>query len=172
MYRFIAVLLMSGLGLPLLAQEAGPAEIQEKLVDHWKTSKKYMLALANQMPDADYGFKPNKDEMSFGEQLAHIAGSNGFFFATLAGKKDPIGKPANFDKATVIKLLNDSYDFAIATLQDLDFSRFHETFDVGEEGKMSGLELYLFAVDHTAHHRGQCIVYLRAKNIKPVDYQF
>jgi len=28
------------------------------------------------------------------------------------------------------------------------------------------------AVDHTAHHRGQCIVYLRMKGIKPTDYQF
>jgi uncharacterized damage-inducible protein DinB len=40
------------------------------------------------------------------------------------------------------------------------------------EGKMTGMELLLFAVDHTAHHRGQLIVYLRAKNIKPADYRF
>ena len=37
---------------------------------------------------------------------------------------------------------------------------------------MTGMELLLFAVDHTAHHRGQLIVYLRAKNIKPADYRF
>ena len=47
-----------------------------------------MLALAEQMPAADYSFKPNPAEMSFGEQMAHIAGSNSYFFATLSGQKD------------------------------------------------------------------------------------
>jgi uncharacterized damage-inducible protein DinB len=37
---------------------------------------------------------------------------------------------------------------------------------------MEGFEVLLLATDHTAHHRGQCIVYLRAKGIKPVDYDF
>ncbi len=172
MNRIFTLLLTSaGIALPMLAQE-GAADVQQKLVEHWKTSKKYMLALADQMPAGDYSFKPNKDEMSFGEQLAHIAGANGYFFASLSGKKDPIGKPANFEKATVTKMLNDSYDFVIGALGDLDLTRFHETFDVGEEGKMTGMELLLLATDHTAHHRGQCIVYLRAKNIKPAQYQF
>jgi uncharacterized damage-inducible protein DinB len=171
MYRFMTVVLTcAGIVLPLLAQE-GPAEVHEELVKHWKTSKKYMLALAEQMPAADYGFKPNPAEMSFGEQLAHIAGSNSYFFATLSGQKDPIGKPPNFEKATILKMLNDSYDFSIAALEGLDFARLHQTFDA-EGGKMSGLELLLLATDHTAHHRGQCIVYLRAKNIKPADYDF
>jgi len=169
MYRLTtAFLLCAALVLPALAQDAS---ITGVLVDHWKTSKKYMLALADQMPAADYSFKPNADEMSFGQQMAHIAGANSFFFATLSGQKDPIAKPKDFDKASVLKLLNQSYDFAIAALENLPLERFHETFDV-QRGKMTGLELLLMATDHTAHHRGQCIVYLRAKNIKPVDYQF
>jgi uncharacterized damage-inducible protein DinB len=142
-----------------------------QLVDHWKTSKKYVLALAEQMPAADYGFKPNPAEMSFGEQMAHIAGSNSYFFATLSGQKDPLGKPANFEKATVIKMLNDSYDFVISAMGTIKHDTMMKTFD-GEGGKMTGMEMMLLAVDHTAHHRGQCIVYLRAKNIKPTDYQF
>jgi uncharacterized damage-inducible protein DinB len=142
-----------------------------QLVDHWKTSKKYVLALAEQMPAADYSFKPNPAEMSFGEQMAHIAGSNSYFFATLSGQKDPLGKPASFEKATVIKMLNDSYDFVISAMGTITHDTMMKTFD-GEGGKMTGMEMMLLAVDHTAHHRGQCIVYLRAKNIKPTDYQF
>src|ERR1700690_363219 len=158
MDRCLATLLLgAALVLPVFAQEAG---MPSQLVDHWKTSKKYVLALAEQMPAADYAFKPNPAEMSFGEQMAHIAGSNSFFFATLSGQKDPIGKPANFEKATVLKLLNDSYDFCIAALEKMEPGRLHQTFD-SEGGKMSGMEMLLLAVDHTAHHRGQCIVYLR-----------
>jgi len=159
----------AALVLPALAQEGG---IPSHLTDHWKTSRKYVIALAEQMPAADYAFKPNPAEMSFGEQMAHIAGANAFFFARLTGQKDPIPKPTQFDKDSVLKLLNTSYDFVIASLEKLDFERFHQTFDSPEGGKMTGMELYLLAVDHTAHHRGQCIVYLRAKGIKPADYQF
>jgi uncharacterized damage-inducible protein DinB len=171
MHRFVTTLFLSAaLAAPVLAQDHGMA-MQQTLADHWKTSKKYVLALAEQMPADDYNFKPNKEEMSFGEQLAHIASSNAYFFAKLADKKDPIGKPANFEKATVLKMLNDSYDFVIASLGVLDLTRMHETIET-DEGKMTGMEMLLLATDHTAHHRGQCIVYLRAKNIKPAEYQF
>ena len=169
MYRSLTTLLLgAALVLPVFAQEGG---MPPQLVDHWKTSKKYVLALAEQMPAADYSFKPNPAEMSFGEQMAHIAGSNSYFFATLSGQKDPLGKPANFEKATVIKMLNDSYDFVISAMGTIKHDTMMKTFD-GEGGKMTGMEMMLLAIDHTAHHRGQCIVYLRAKNIKPADYQF
>ena len=168
MIRTMAGLLAgAALILPAMAQEG----VNDTLAQHWKTSKKYVLALAEQMPAGDYSFKPNPDEMSFGQQLAHIATANAYFLSTVSGQKDPISKPANYDKATVIKLLNDSYDFCISAVQNLDMERMHQSFD-GEGGKMSGMEMLLLAIDHTAHHRGQIIVYLRAKGIKPTDYQF
>lgn len=169
MFRFATTLLIgAAIALPVLAEDMG---VQTQLVEHWKTSKKYLLALAEQMPAGDYGFKPNPEEMSFGQQMAHIAGSNAYFFSKLTGEKNPIPKPANYDKATVVKMLEDSYDFCIKALGALDMARLHETIDTGE-GKMTGAELLILATDHTAHHRGQTIVYLRAKNIKPVEYQF
>jgi uncharacterized damage-inducible protein DinB len=169
MYRLMTTLLVgAALVAPILAEDA---PIPTVIVDHWKTSKKYVIALAEQMPAEDYGFKPNPEEMSFGQQMAHIAGSNTYFFATLSGQKDPLAKPTKFDKATVLKMLNDSYDFSIAALTGMKHDRMMQTFD-GEGGKMTGMEMLLLAIDHTAHHRGQCIVYLRAKNIKPTEYQF
>jgi uncharacterized damage-inducible protein DinB len=168
MYRWMTTLLV---GAAFVAPVSAQDGVMPKLVDHWKTSKKYVIALAEQMPAEDYSFKPNAAEMSFGEQMAHIAGANSFFFAALSGKKDPIEKPTKFDKESVLKLLNTSYDFVIASLGDLTPERMHATVD-SPAGKMSGFELLLLATDHTAHHRGQCIVYLRSKNIKPVDFEF
>jgi hypothetical protein len=54
----------AALATPTLAQEGVP----QKLIDHWKTSKKYVLALADQMAAGDHDFKPNPDEMSFGQR--------------------------------------------------------------------------------------------------------
>ncbi len=169
MHRLTTAMLMGvALITPALAQEGG---VPPQLAEHWKTSKKYVIALAEQMPAADYTFKPNPEEMSFGQQMAHIAGANSFFFSTLSGQKDPIPKPTKFDKESVLKMLNTSYDFVLTTLQNLDPAKLHETFD-SPAGKMTGIDLLLLATDHTAHHRGQCIVYLRMKNIKPTQYEF
>jgi len=67
MKRLLLALTM--LALPLLAGE----DIVPKLLQHWKTSKAYTIAIAQQMPEADYGFRPNSEEMTFKEQLMHIA---------------------------------------------------------------------------------------------------
>src|ERR1700721_963794 len=103
----------AALVLPALAQQGA---LPSQLTDHWKTSRKYLIALAEQMPAEAYAFKPNPDEMSFGHQMAHIAAANTYYFSTLTGQKNPIVKPTDFEKANVLKLLNTSYDFVIAAL--------------------------------------------------------
>jgi uncharacterized damage-inducible protein DinB len=153
---------------PILAQEN---PLLSKLAAHWATSKQFTIAVADQMPAGDYSFKPNPAEMSFGEQMAHIATANAYFFSVLTGEKSPIGKPADYQKATVEKLLNDSFDYCAAMFPKLTDEQLHKTYDT-PDGKMTGIEVILFSMDHTAHHRGQTEVYLRVKNIKPTDYQF
>ena len=155
---------------------AAPAFAQEnpmltKFFSHWKTSKEFTLAIADQMPASDYTFKPNPEEMSYGELMAHIAGANAYFFSLMAGEKSPIGKPADFQKTTVMKMLNDSYDYCASILPKLTPEQLHKSYDT-PDGNMVGVEIIMFALDHSTHHRGQAEVYLRVKNIKPADYRF
>ena len=152
---------------PLLAQST----VKDALIKHWKTSGEFTIAVAEAMPADSYNFRPNPAEMSFGEQMAHIATANAYFFSVLTGEKSPIGKPADYQKATVEKLLNDSFDYCAAMFPKLTDEQLHKTYDT-PDGKMTGIEVILFSMDHTAHHRGQTEVYLRVKNIKPTDYQF
>ncbi len=141
------------------------------LVKHWQTSKAYTLAIAEQMPEDGYAFKPNPEEMTFGGQLVHIAQANGFFLSKITGTPSPIGKPDKMDKASVVKLVGDSYDYVIKSIGSLTPEQMHADLDL-EGMKMSGMEALMFASDHTTHHRGQCIVYLRVKGIKPADYRY
>jgi uncharacterized damage-inducible protein DinB len=168
MKRLALLLLALGLA-PLVAQEN---PLMSKLAAHWKTSKEFTIAVANQMPAENYSFKPNPEQMSFGEQMAHIAGANAYFYALMNGDKPPSSeKPANFEKATVVKMLNDSFDSTAKILSQATPEQLHKTYKT-PDGEMTGFELILFAMDHTTHHRGQCEVYLRVKNIKPTDYRF
>lgn len=51
---------------------------------HWQISKEFTLAVAEAMPTEYYDFKPNPEEMSFGELMSHIAQSNAEAFANVA----------------------------------------------------------------------------------------
>ena len=145
---------------------------------HWQTSRDFTLAVADAMPAADYNFKPNPEEMSFGKVMTHIAINNIRAFATVSGVKaletpatldaafkDPKG--GAFDKASVIQFLRDSFDFCIKTLPQITPEKLDAMI-----GPSSGRERLWSCFTHTAHHRGQAEVYLRIKNIKPPDYKF
>lgn len=138
---------------------------------HWKTAGDYTVAIAEQMPAESYGFKPVPEEMSFAEQLVHIAQANNYFFSMLSGDKAPLEKPAVLDKDTVVKFVRASFDWSNAELGKLTEDAIQKSYKM-EGQSMSGHEVLMLAWNHTTHHRGQLIVYLRLKGIKPTDYKF
>jgi uncharacterized damage-inducible protein DinB len=166
MKRLLAVLV--AFAIPALCADDA---VISKLVKHWQISKEYTLAIAEQMPEDGYAFKPSPEEMTFGGQLVHLAVANGFFVAKVVGTPSHIGKPEKMDKASVIKLLNDSYDYVIASIGALTPAQLDKEFEA-EGMKTNGLGVLMLAADHTTHHRAQCIVYLRVKGIKPAEYRY
>jgi uncharacterized damage-inducible protein DinB len=152
--------------------------INEFLRD-WQISKQFTIDVANAMPAEFYNFKPNPDEMTFGEQLIHIAGSNVFRFKQITGIEpsfafDPAKPPAS-DKDTVIKFLGQSFDYVIDVLPKITPAQLQRTWHIPSwkgRNDPDAREMILNMFVHTAHHRAQCEVYLRAKGIKPPDYTF
>ena len=138
---------------------------------HWKTAAAYTVAIADQMPADNYGFKPVPEEMSFAEQLVHIARANAYFFGTLTGDKFTEAPPKELTKENVTKFVGDSFEWTTAELAKITPEQMQKTYPL-EGQQMSGHEVLMLAWDHTTHHRGQLIVYLRLKGIKPTDYKF
>ena len=155
------------LALPALCAEAS---IVPQLVQHWTKSKAYTLAVAEAMPEEGYASKPNPEQMTFAQQLEHLAGANAYFLSKITGTPSPVGKPEKHDKAAVVRMLNESYDYVIRSVGSLTPEQLSREVDM-EGMRMTGLDALLLAMDHTAHHRGQCVVYLRVKNIKPPGYK-
>jgi uncharacterized damage-inducible protein DinB len=141
------------------------------LVKHLKVSKTYTVQVAEKMPEDGYASKPNAAQMTFGEQIAHIANANAYFLGIVTGVKSPVGKPEKMDKASVVAMLNTSFDWVIQSVEKLTPAQLEKVVDT-PDGRMSGYEAVMFALDHTTSHRGQCIVYLRVKDIAPPEYQF
>jgi len=153
-------------------------EMQEFVVD-WKISKQFTLDVANAMPAESYSFKPNADEMTFGEQMAHIAIANAFRFNQITGVALPfpidLSKPMPSDKKTVMPMLEQSFDYVLAVLPEITSEQLKRNWHIPSwKGRTDpdGRAMILNMFVHTAHHRAQCDVYLRAKGIKPPDYTF
>jgi hypothetical protein len=60
----------------------------KEYLERWEHSRAYLIAVAEAMPDSSYNFKPTPVEMTFAEQLMHIALAMDWHAQTLiAGKK-------------------------------------------------------------------------------------
>jgi uncharacterized damage-inducible protein DinB len=154
-------------GLPALAQ----TDIKAIVVKHLKTSRDFTLKVADQMPEADYGFKLTPPQMSFAEQLKHLAEEQPGLLAPFSTAKPVRSKPASMNKKDVIAFVKASFDSSIDTVSKLTPDQISKTYNSGE-GSMTGLELLMFLMDHTTHHRASAEMYLRAKGITPTEYQF
>jgi uncharacterized damage-inducible protein DinB len=165
MMKALTVVVCAGMAVPAFAQQT----LGEMFNKHWQVAREFTIAVAEMMPEDSYDFKPNPEEMGFGQLMFHIASSNASYYAAVAGTKSPITKPANFDKATVMKILNQSFDFCANT----QISDEQAGAMIGPAGRqMTGRERLWAAFTHMAHHRGQAEVYLRVKGIKPPPYRF
>ena len=163
------------------AQQPKPVSVldMQEFIHDWQISRQFTLDVANAMPAELYNFKPNPDEMTFGEQIIHIAAANIFRFQQISGAKPPFAfdlanlPPA--DKPTATKLLEQSFDYVLAVLPSITAEQLQRTWHVPSwKGRTDpdGRAMVLNMFVHTAHHRAQCEVYMRVKGIKPPDYTF
>jgi uncharacterized damage-inducible protein DinB len=150
-----------------------------EFVEDWKISRQFTLDVANAMPADFYSFKPNPDEMTFGEQMVHIAVGNAFRFNQITGVTTPFpidfSKTPPSDKQSATKMLEQSFDYVLAVLPQITPEQLKRTWHIPSwkgRNDPDGRAMILNMFVHTAHHRAQCEVYLRAKGIKPPDYTF
>jgi hypothetical protein len=78
-------ILMLALAIPALSQTT----IKEAMAKHWKATGELTIAVADAMPAADYNFRPNPEEMSFGQLMAHIGSADRGACANASGMTPP-----------------------------------------------------------------------------------
>ena len=167
MTRFSALISLIALAAPVLAQ----SDVKGTILKHLKTSRDFTLKVADQMPEADYGFKLTPAQMSFGEQMVHLTQGHEYFLAPVFGEKPNPAKPASMSKSDVIAFMRKSFDASIERVSKLTPDQISKSYK-SDEGTMTGLDLLLGLLDHTTHHRASAEMYLRAKGITPTEYQF
>jgi uncharacterized damage-inducible protein DinB len=171
----LGLLCVVGVTLPILAAESDPKALFAK---HWQVAKEFTLAVAEAMPAEGYDFKPNPDELSFGQLMVHIAARNSDSCATSTGTEPPPSMPSSStnppptDKQTAIKLLTISLDKCAKVIDAMSPEHWNkEVYKLKGQPVLANETLW-YTFTHMAHRRGQAEVYLRVKNIKPPAWRF
>ncbi|NJM25438.1 MAG: DinB family protein [Bacteroidia bacterium] len=145
----------------------------EALVADWQRAKAFTQEYLDAMPADKMNYKPTPEMRSFAEQMLHLAQGNINIVATSTGKSRPyadkqLEKLEEFKtKEAVNKVVQESYDFVIGTLKEMDDDKLSEKvkfFNNQEYTRAVGIGK---AFEHQTHHRGQTTVYLRMNGVTP-----
>jgi len=161
--------------LPVMAAEG---DFKATFAKHWRTSKNFTLAVAEAMPAESYDYKPNPEELSFGQLMVRIAAQNSDSCASATGTQVPPSIPSSdatppaTDKQTAIKFLTISFDKCAKDFDAMPPEQWNKEVYKFQGQPVLASEALWYTFTHTAHHRAQAEVYLRLKNIKPPAWRF
>ena len=120
-------------------------------------------------PESDYSLKPFPEARSFGEEMLHLIDGEGYYLSRLSKSAPPAAPRGNPTKAVTVKYMTDGMNWSIGVVKQLTAADLTKSFGSGKEA-MTGLDLLLNAMVHTAHTRGYAEMYLRQKGITPPVY--
>ena len=165
-------LTFAALLLPLRLLAQGDDFLSESVLK-WERATTYTLEVARAIPASDYGFRPCPEEMTFGQQLDHMAQNMTWLagdYLAAAKFSHPLAAKKDRTPQETLTLLT----AALAYARDAIAATKPE--QLGEKkpffaGPMSRRQIIALMHDHQTHHRGQLVVYLRLKGIKPPQYR-
>jgi len=174
MTRFAAILMLV-LSTPALSQETAKATDNPGIAAlraMWEMQSAYVLRSAEQMPEADYAFKPVATVRSFGQLIAHVAGSQYSMCASALG--DPERAEDEFEKsmgtkAQLVAALRASSEYCRRAYAQSDADAARAVTMYGE----SRTRMWALALNatHDGEHYGNIITYLRIKGMVPPSSQ-
>jgi uncharacterized damage-inducible protein DinB len=146
----------------------------KEYAERWENSRLYLLAVAEAMPESDYGFKPTPEVMSFAEQLMHIAWAMDWHAQSLiGGRKEGLRNEyyavKGRTKPEIIELVNRTFLEASGVIAGFDPAHYEDRLMYGKLSRTKR-QIFLLLSDHVTNHRGEMLVYLRLKGIVPPSY--
>ncbi|HKF50117.1 MAG TPA: DinB family protein [Terracidiphilus sp.] len=150
-----------------------PDSPSKVLLESWNDVGRKLIAMAEDMPEDKYDFKPNPAERSFAEQLLHAAGANYFFINPVKGIDPPKGDPKRADyktKAQVADYVKKSFADGAALIQSKGDSGLNDIMiDPFSKNQARFSDFAWGFVEHSGEHYGQLVVYYRVAGLVPPE---
>ncbi|MES2392913.1 MAG: DinB family protein [Acidobacteriota bacterium] len=174
---------MSKMPEPAIGSQVSPAAALHREIGILEME---MVPLAKAMPADKYSFAPSaaifagsqKTDFAtvrtFGQQVAHVAEANYYFFMSLSGLKpdvdmkalDAMQKDPNVKKDEAVKMLEMSFAFGHKAVETITTANAFEVIKA-VDGMNTRVTVAGFAVAHGYDHYGQMVEYLRMNGMKP-----
>jgi uncharacterized damage-inducible protein DinB len=166
----LVLLLMIGGGAARAGAQANP--LSAELRADYRTIRDYFIRAAEEMPEADYGFKPSPDVRSFGQQVAHVADDQYNLCAPAKGETRTAAyraiEQSLSTKSELVAALKAAFAYCDAAYDAIT--------DSGGIAVVAGQQRTRFGMLnwnlwHTWEHYGNVVVYLRLKGLVPPSSQ-
>lgn len=139
----------------------------------WRSATDYTQKVMGAMPQKQYGFKPSKAEMSFEEQLVHMANNMNWLRSNFL-TDDQAPYPERMEvkgksRKEIVEILNKSLKYIQKISETFDEKRLDEKVEFQSQ-MLTKRQIFSLLSDHHTHHRAQLLVYLRLKGETPPEY--
>lgn len=158
---------------PALAQQAQSpspgSPVSNALRMELQRAQRNLVAAAEQMPAEKYAFKPTQAQMSFGQLVLHVAGSNDFMCGTISGTKAPdrTKLQATDNKDVLVTRIKDSFAFCTTALAQLDDSKMGDMVPFFGGRQVSRAAAALGLTGDWYDHYGAAAIYMRLNGQLP-----
>ena len=134
----------------------------------WKSILDNITAAADELPESKYAYRPTPDVRTFGQLVAHIAGSQLMFCAMALG--DNVPDEANVEKtattkAALVAALKKSNDYCDRAYSQSD-TDVKASVDIFGQQQTRFYALVSNAV-HNGEHYGNIVTYMRLNKLVP-----
>ncbi len=148
----------------------------DEMLDRWNAIGNKLIAMAQDFPEEKYDYKLQKDERTFALNLLHLAaldfivirGVSGSNLGPDFGEGDNPSRDAFKTKADVVKFVQQAVADGADVIKQQGDAGLDKTIPWGKRMRHSS-DLWTFAIEHSAEHYGQLVVYYRANNLVPPD---
>jgi uncharacterized damage-inducible protein DinB len=140
----------------------------------WNQIGKRLVDMAEDFPEDKYSFRAQKDERTFGENLVHVADEDYRLLSAIKG--GPMGPAGGRElsfgdyktKDSIVKLIKQVVADGAALLQEQgDGGLTREVKYPYGNFMVHGSTAWLDAIEHSAEHYGQLVVYYRVAGLVP-----
>lgn len=147
---------------------------KEAFLDRWESTENYVMEMLERTPDSILGFRPVDSIFSVRGQMVHIYNHLGFIHSTFLS---PGSELENWDlpECATVECLETNLAAAFEKIRNSVLEM--DTLELGQthyfrpaDRDLSISELLYLLLDHTKHHTGQLVVYLRLNGIEPPRY--
>jgi uncharacterized damage-inducible protein DinB len=147
--------------------------VSQGVLDQWNDIGRKLIAMAEDIPEDKYSYKPNPDSRTWESQVIHAAAAMYYFTDVAVGKKarhgdDPKDAPKNRAElvAFVKQCVKDGADLIKA---QGDKGMMATTIDPFSGNYTRRLDLAYGLIEHSGEHYGQLVVYYRAIGMVPPE---